>query len=434
MSKLISTGLNAGRQKGPEVVGAQGLYYHLADGRQVLDASNTGGPIGHHHPMMVEAMRNAVTNAPAINEGWNWANREHAAQDLIDIAFAGESNWIGGVRFFLSGSEANDAALSFAQSLTGRVALATRERAYHGMTGLSRHMTVQPHWHGGLSVEGGETREVPLTFPLKILPSTERALYLAPGQTQAPLPNLGEHADTVAATAATIIDYTQGGKYYDPQYQDGISKITRKAGSLWIADEVITGLGRSGRWFAFQGADSRPDIVTLGKPLAGGAAPAGAVVFSKRLVDELSNKSWQTYSTYRGHPIMVAAIRSYLNIMKTEALIDEVPALSAYCRKSLLSIAERHASVCRVDGDGLHWTIELHGPDWRQWDATTAGLPIASKVASAALEMGVMIGTSGEQTSLFIAPPLIVTQTDLERIFDVLDQALALADAELASA
>lgn len=238
----------------------------------------------------------------------------------------------------------------------------------------------------------------------------------------------------MAATAATIIDYTQGGKYYDPQYQDGISKITRKAGSLWIADEVITGLGRSGRWFAFQGADSRPDIVTLGKPLAGGAAPAGAVVFSKRLVDELSNKSWQTYSTYRGHPIMVAAIRSYLNIMKTEALIDGVPALSAYCRKSLLSIAERHASVCRVDGDGLHWTIELHGPDWRQWDATTAGLPIASKVASAALEMGVMIGTSGEQTSLFIAPPLIVTQADLERIFDVLDQALALADAELASA
>src|SRR6201986_472552 len=103
MSKLIHTGLNAGKGVAFKVVGGDGVYFHLDDGRRVLDASNTGGPLGHRHPDLDEAVRKAAEN-PVINEGCFWAEREKAADDLIDIAFEGEKKWVGGVRFFLSGS------------------------------------------------------------------------------------------------------------------------------------------------------------------------------------------------------------------------------------------------------------------------------------------------------------------------------------------
>src|SRR4029450_11129445 len=148
MSKLLRTGLNAGDSAPLTVVGGEGVYFHLEDGRRLIDGSNTGGGLGDRHPGMVEAIRRAA-DTPVVNEGWTWIGREQAADDLIRTAFEGEEDWVGAVRFCISGSEANDMALSLCQALTQRSALATRERAYHGITGLSRSMTVQPQGAGG---------------------------------------------------------------------------------------------------------------------------------------------------------------------------------------------------------------------------------------------------------------------------------------------
>src|SRR5258707_7933455 len=154
---VLSTGLGLG---GIEVAGAAGVWFRLADGRRVIDASNTAAPLGHGHPDVVAAVRGA-SGSPALNEGWVWPGREQAADGLLENAFRGEEGWVGAVRFFTSASEANDQALSLAQALTGRAPLVTRERAYHGMVGLSREMTVQPQWHGGLSSTRGGRRPGP---------------------------------------------------------------------------------------------------------------------------------------------------------------------------------------------------------------------------------------------------------------------------------
>jgi len=146
---LLSTSLTTGDSANPRIVGGHGAWFRLSDGREVIDASNTAAPLGHCHPEVIEAVRRAA-DAPVINEGWQWAEREQAAEDLLRIAFAGE-DWAGAVRFFISASEANGAALSLCQALTGRKELATRERAYHGGAGLARELTVQPQWHGGLA-------------------------------------------------------------------------------------------------------------------------------------------------------------------------------------------------------------------------------------------------------------------------------------------
>ncbi|WP_334173944.1 aminotransferase class III-fold pyridoxal phosphate-dependent enzyme [Pseudoxanthobacter sp.] len=427
MQRLLQTGLNAGEADGPKVVGGEGVHFLMSDGRRLIDGSSTGGPLGHRHPAMLEALRKAVEVAPVVSEGWYWEEREKAAEELIDIAFAGEHGWVGGVRFFLSGSEANDQALALAQALTGRTALATRERAYHGLAGLSRAVTTQPQWHGGLSILSGGVRPAPVPFAVRQLPAPEGARF---GRPKAPRPAaelLAGAQETLSDAAAVILDYTQGGLYYDPAYQDTAAQAARAAGALWIADEVVTGLGRSGRWFAFQGAQSRPDMVTLGKPLAGGAAPCGAVVLSRDLVAELGGKSWQSYSTFRGHPLMIAATRAYLATVVRENLLDRVQRLEAIVARRMAEIAARHPAVVRIDGRGLHWTIELEGPDWRNWRADTTQTPLASAISDRAREAGALIGTSGEQTSLFLAPALIISEADLGRLLDALDYGLEAA-------
>ena len=286
---------------------------------RLSDGSNTGGPLGHRHPDLVAAIHKAADN-PVVNDGWLWAEREEAARELFDIAFAGESSWIGAVRFFISGSEANDLALSLAQALTGRAAIATRERAYHGMVGLARDVTVQPHWHGGLAIHSGGSRPAPRGASVKVLPAPVGARF--GGRKGEPLSErLASAEQLLADVAAVIIDYTQGGIYYDAAYQDRVAEAARKAGALWIADEVVTGFARTGRWFGFQGSASRPDMVTLGKPLGGGVAPAGAVVLSQQLVDQMEDKTWQTFSTFRGHPTMVTAMRALLRVIQRDDIV-----------------------------------------------------------------------------------------------------------------
>jgi 4-aminobutyrate aminotransferase-like enzyme len=427
MSRLLSTGLNSGKVGYGRIVGAEGAYFVLDDGTRLLDGSNTAGPLGHAHPEIVEAVR-AAASAPTINEGWLWPDREAAAQELIETAFGEELSWVGAVRFFLSGSEANDLALSLAQALTGRDGLATRERAYHGMTGLSREMTVQPQWHGGLSSLRGGTRPAPRLANVVQLPAPSGARIGTPTWEPMPALTVDETAERLRDVAAVIVDYTQGGVYYDPGYQDATAEAARRAGALWIADEVVTGLGRQGRWFAFQGADARPDIVTLGKPIAGGGAPGGAVVVSQDVLAQLEDQSWQTYSTFRGHPLTVAAVRAYLRVVERDGLLARVAQLDEKMERLMHEVAAAHPSVARVDGRGLHWTVELHGPDWHEWRADTADDPLASRVAAKAVEAGALIGTSGEQTSLFLAPPLTVTDEELGKLAAALDHGLAVAD------
>lgn len=426
MSRLLNTSLTTNDKAPAFVVGGQGAWFELSDGRKVLDGSNSAGALGHRHPDMVETIRKAA-EYPAISEGWAWEGRTQAAEDLINLAFGEELDWVGGVRFGLSGSEINDLALSFSQAVTGRSAIAARERAYHGLTGLSREVTTQPQWHGGLSRGDGSISPAAANCEIRTISAPTGSLY---GERVVQYPPMSETEMTtvLSDSAALIIDYTQGGIYHDAAYQDQAAAAARQAGALWIADEVVTGAGRSGKWFAFQGGASRPDIVTMGKALAGGAGPIGAIILSKELTDQLDDAAWQNYSTFRGHPVAMAGVSTYLNVLKRDALLDRITALEPQIAQRLIAIAQRHPSVARVDGRGLHWTIELHGPHWENWTAATRDTPIASKVVAAAMAENVSIGTSGEQTSLFLAPPLTISNGELDHLLQVVDHALNAAD------
>lgn len=426
MSRLLTTTLTTNDADPVFVVGGEGCWYHLSNGRKVLDGSNSAGALGHRHPDMIEAVRRAA-EYPTVSEGWAWKGREQAGEDLLDLAFGDEAGWVGAVRFGLSGSEINDMALSLGQALTGRAPVATRERAYHGLTGLSRDVTTQPQWHGGLSRMDGRVTPAAPGAEVRVLSAPVEALY---GTRVADLPQMSEDemAATLEGVSSVIVDYTQGGIYHDGAYQDRVARAARRAGTLWIADEVVTGAGRSGRWFAFQGGESRPDMVTMGKALAGGAGPIGAVILSKDLCAELGEGAWQNYSTFRGHPTAMEGVSTYLRVVRRDGLLARVAELGPRIGARLTEIAQRHPSVARVDGRGLHWTVEFRGNHWRDWTAATRATPIASHVVKAALDAGVVFGTSGEETSLFIAPALIISDSELETLFQALDHALTTAD------
>ncbi len=425
-SRVLSTSLTSGSQ--PLVVSGEGMWLQLDDGRRVIDGTNTAAPLGHAHPEVIEAVR-AAASAPALNEGMRWGGRERAADALLDTAFAGE-DWVGAVRFFISAGEANDAALALAQALTGRPALATRERAYHGGVGLARDLTIQPHWHGGISF-ADRTLAPPRLADVRELPAPGGARIKGPRpDPDADRAALADAAPTLADVAAVLIDYSQGGIYHRAEYQDQLAGLARQTGAIWIADETVTGFGRVGHWFQFQAASSRPDIVTMGKGLAAGAAPAGAAVLSRELVERIEEGGWQSYSSYRAHPVQVAATEAHVRVSARDRLWERARGFDELLAGQMRELADAHPGVARIDGRGLHWTIELHGPSWRGWQGQEVD-PLASRVAARVLDAGVLVATSGEQTSLFIAPPLIVEEPDLVKIIAAVDHGLELADSEL---
>lgn len=421
--RLLSTSLTAGSQ--PLVVAGEGMWLTLEDGRRVIDGTNTAAPLGHSHPEIVAAVREAAA-APALNEGMRWGARESAAEALLETAFAGE-DWVGAVRFFISAGEANDVVLALAQALTGRPALATRERAYHGGVGYARDLTIQPHWHGGVSYRE-RVMAPPRLAEVVELPAPRGARIAgAEPDREADLAALDAAAPALGTAAAALIDYSQGGIYHQPWYQDRLAALAREAGTLWVADETVSGFGRMGHRFQFQAGESRPDLVTMGKGLAAGGAPAGAAVLSRELVERLEDGGWQSYSSYRAHPIQVAATEAHVRISARERLAERAAGFDELMAREMRRLADAHPGVARIDGRGLHWTIELHGPDWREWDGRDPD-PLASRIAARTLDAGVLVATSGEQTSLFIAPPLIVEEEELEKILAAVDHGLALAD------
>jgi 4-aminobutyrate aminotransferase-like enzyme len=368
--------------------------------------------------------------APIVHEAWNWIDRDEAVVDIAEMAFGEEREWLAGVRFCLSGSEANDLALSLAQAITGRRALATRERAYHGGVGLSRDTTVQPQWHGGLSWKHGGIDPAPPTVRVLQLPAP-RGERIGPVTTQPERDARAlDQAGDLSSVAAVIVDYTQGGVYESGAYQDRLAEVARCAGALWIADEIVTGFGRIGRWFSFQAGSERPDIVTLGKGIGAGAVPAGAVAISRSLADRIRGATWQTAGTFRGHPLPVAAIRAHLGVLRRDGLVERAAALDQTLYRLLSELATAHPSIRRIDGRGLHWSIELHGTDWRTFRGDVPGEPLATRVSARALERGALIQTSGEDGMLVLAPPLICTERDLELLVGALDHGLELADEE----
>ena len=420
-----------GEVPGVEISGGAGATLELSDGRKVIDAGSISASLlGHSHPALVEAVKRAA-EAPYVTDGFGFGPRSQAAEDLLRIGFGGE-DWAGVVRFVCSASEANDLALELARTITGRVPLVSRNLAYHGALGLSREASNHPLWNGNLSRASGGWEDPPeSTGEWRTLPEPTVDIGSPDMRATRTDPTLDEAPQLLAGAAALITDHGSSGTLFpSPQYQDQLAMAAAEADALWISDEAVTGLGRLGYPFAFQRGTSRPDIVTLGKGLTGGAAPGGAVVLSREMVQRLGDRRWMTYSTFRGHPVTVAAISATIRTIHDEGLIERARKIGQTFGTQLREMARTHPVVHRVVGEGLLWAIDLYGkPEHASgvWHGDGAETPVAEVVTGAALSEGALMSAYSGQV-VWLVPPLVITESQLEQVVAILDRALGVAD------
>jgi 4-aminobutyrate aminotransferase-like enzyme len=415
----------------------RGVELTLGDGRTVIDGGSLSSCIvGHAHPKVVAAVQGAAEKG-SIGDGTGWAPREQAAEDLLRIAFDGE-DWAKGVALFISSSEAADLGLLLAQTLTGREPLVCRERGYHGAVGLGRSVSLNQLWQPKL-VAGENGSEV-----LPPEPATVRRLPVPECGHGTPATRDPDHRCTESClrdaprlldgAAAVIMDSTQGSVSPPAPYHDALAEAAREAGALWVADETVTAFGRFGHWFAFQRGEQRPDIVQLGKGITGGAAPGGALVLSEQVLEAIGDRRWTTSSTFRGHPITVAAISATLRVVEEEGLVARSAELGLELAREAEAIAARHPCVLRVVGDGgLLRQFQLDVPEWRTEAKWEGGLQVSSLpeiVHREGVERGAYIGVFSGQT-VWVIPPLIISRDQLAHVLEALDGALTVADQAL---
>jgi 4-aminobutyrate aminotransferase-like enzyme len=410
-------------------VAGHGARIVLEDGRELVDGTGQGSSaiLGHQHPELIEAVSRAAS-APILTEVNASPLRDEAAELLFEIAFTGEA-WAGAVRFCTSATEAIDLGLFLAQTVTGRAPLVARDLAYHGAAGLARDAGTHPLWFGGLASRTGGWQTAPGHAQPRRLPVPS----CGSGET-GDCTNAGcrSHCfdDAVAllsGAAAVVSDFGSGAIYPSPTYQDQLAQVAHETGTYWLQDEAVTGFGRLGCWFSFQRANSRPDMVALGKAFTGGAVPGGALVLSEDLVAEIGDRRWQTGSTLRGNPVTLAAMTTVLRIVERDELVARAHRLGTVLGDLLTDLASAHPSVERVGGEGLLWSIELRA-DRRhaanEWRGDGADQPFSKRVSAAAVDHGALVSTSGG-SGLWLAPPLVIEEDELRLIANALDAALS---------
>lgn len=421
----------------PVVVDGEGVYLELEDGSRVLDASAMGtcAILGHRNPELVRAVQ-AAADTPFVNEMYVTPERERAVKTMFETGFAGE-DWVGAVRFTTCASDANDLAILLAQTLTGRAPFASRKRSYHGAIGFSRSASDHSPLHGGLAARhGGRQLPPDAGIPVRHFEAPECGLW--PERTscdESHCDHLGPVVEAADGAAAVLDDYGSVAVYPSVGFQDGVARAARDAGALWIDDEAVSGMGRTGRWFAFSRGAERPDMVVLGKTVTGGGAPGGALVLSKELLAELDERRWQSVSSYFAHHLTTAAIETCFAIVERDGLVERAREADPLLGEGLRQIAERHDVVDRVVGEGMVWTLEMKSrPEHAatNWKADGSVPSPAGTLRAEALKRGALLHATNA-VATWIAPPLISSDEELNRLLEVLDESLAALTPELTS-
>jgi acetylornithine aminotransferase len=376
-------------------VSGEGMRLLDERGRSYLDfvAGVAVNALGHAHPAVTEAVARQISTLAHVSNLYYTTPMAELAERLVALL-----GWDDGRVFFCnSGAEANECALklvrrwSRARSSRGPVPSAVRTDtiaalgSFHGRTFETLAATGQPaKWEAFAPLPGGFVH-VPF--------GDAAALEAAAGP----------------STAAVLLEPVQGegGVVVPPGgYLEGARELCDARGMAFVADEVQTGLGRTGVWFA--SADARPDVITLAKALGGGL-PLGACVARGELGETFGPGDHAT--TLGGGPVVCAAGLAVLDVIEQEGLVEQAARVGAYLADGLEGLVERHDAAAAVRGRGLLLALQLSGD-------------LARDVAGAALERGLLVNDVSP-SAVRLCPPLVVSEADCDEAIGVLDAVLA---------
>lgn len=366
------------------IVKGEGCYLYDADGNKILDMFPgwAVSAIGHCHPKVVEALRKQAGELLHIDNTFYSEPQGELAKLLSERAF-------GGKCFFCnSGAEANEAALKLARLHTceGKYKFITAEGSFHGRTFATMTATAQPKHHQGL-------------------------LPMLPGFVYVPFNDVdaleSAFSDEVAAVMVEPIQGEGGINLADAEYLQAIRRLCDENGAVLIFDEVTTGIGRTGKWFAYQHYDVEPDIITMAKALGGGTA-IGAMMAKEEVAASLVPGKHAT--TFGGNALVCTAAVAVIKAIEEENLLENAVNLGRYTMDKLEQLKQKHAVIDSVRGVGLMIGVQLTGP----------GAAIVDKC----LENGLRINCT-QGTVLRFMPPMIATESQIGQAVDILDNVLS---------
>jgi len=366
------------------MVKGEGSYLYDADGHKILDMFPgwAVSGIGHCHPKVVEAVRRQVGELIHIDNTFYSEPQGKLAQLLSERAF-------GGKCFFCnSGAEANEAALKLSRLHTakGKYKFITAEGSFHGRTFATVTATAQPKYHDGF---------LPLLPGFAYIPFNDVAALEA------------AFTDEVAAVMVEPIQGEGGINVATAEFLGAIRELCDARGAIMILDEVQTGIGRTGKWFAYQHYDVEPDIITMAKALGGGVA-IGAMMARPEIAASLV--PGKHASTFGGNCLACAAGVATIEAIEEDGLLRQAAEIGQYAQDKLRSLKDKHAIIDHVRGIGLMIGIQLMRP--------------GAAIVAACLEKGLRINCTHDTVIRFM-PPMTVTREQIDEAIGIFDNVLS---------
>ena len=396
------------------VVRAEGVYFWDANGKRYLDFASqlVNANVGHQNARVVKAIQDQAAHLTFVAPGMTTEVRARLGQKLAEITPGDLKKTF----FALGGAEANENAIKIARFYTGRHKILARYRSYHGathgaiaLTGDYRRLPVEPAMPGVVHILDpycyrcpfGWTRE---TCHRECISHIEEVIQY-------------EGPDQIAAIILEGITGTNGLIIPPDDYWPRVREICDKYGILLISDEVMSGWGRTGTWFAVDHWGVVPDIITTAKGLTSGYVPLGAVIVREKIAQFFDDKYLYAGLTYSGHALACAAALATIEAYETEGIFENARRVGAHLCKRLEELKSKHKSIGDVRCIGLFSALELVK------DRATKEPADLTRLKAFLLERGVYVFNFAN--ILFVVPPLIITKDELESGLALLDEGLA---------
>ncbi|MFB2572616.1 aspartate aminotransferase family protein [Micrococcus sp. IITD107] len=401
------------------VVKTEGPHVWDGEGRKLIDFSSqmVNTNIGHGHPAVVAAIQEQAARIATIAPAHVNDARSEAARLISDLT-PGDLNHV----FFTNGgADAVEHAVRMARVHTGKTKILSAYRSYHGGTDLAINIT-------------GGARRIPVDRAAAgtahfLPPFTYRSSFHAEDDAQEGQRAL-EHLEQVitlegpSTIAAVILESVPGtaGIFVPPAgYLEGVRELTRRHGILFIADEVMAGFGRTGRWFGVDHWGVEPDLLTFAKGVNSGYVPLGGVAISDEVYQTFAETPYPGGLTYSGHPLACAAAVATITAMQDEGMVENAARLGTEIfGPRLRELKDRHPSVGDVRGLGAFWAVELVK------DRTTKEPLDIGELVAECKKLGLLPFVA--ENRLHLTPPLNTPDEVVRQGLDILDQALEVAD------
>lgn len=414
------------------VKNAEGVYFWDIQGKKYLDLNSMTMcvNVGHGNKKIIQAMCDQIQQLPYAAPGMATNVRSLASKMIADISPGGE---LTKVLFTLGGADANENAIKIARAYTGKFKILTRYRSYHGAT-------------AGAMAATGDTRRwmwEPLLMP-GIVHFLDPFRYRSTFHKHSP--NIsedeftGEYLDhleeiinyegpnTIAAILMESVTGTNGIIIPPSGYMEGVRKLCNKYEIVMINDEVMSGFGRTGKWFAVNHWNVVPDIMTMAKGLTSAYAPLGAVAMKPEIASTFDNLVFESGLTYTSHPVSLAAAIANITVMHEEKIIEHAAKMGLILKKMLENLYEKHRSIGEVRSIGLFAILELvkdrkSKEPMAPWNNSSVEMNSFRKYCR---DNGLFIYTHWH--TVLIIPPLIITEAQLTEAIQIIEKALEITD------